>query len=75
MNDRSPLLTLISCTSADGRCGWKSQPAGDEGKDVIQYRCENAAVSNWCPRPRKMAGGRSAAACFNLPDTEKESSG
>jgi hypothetical protein len=43
-DDRSPLLTLISCIVCRRTMRLeKSQPAGDEGKDVVQYRCEECS--------------------------------
>jgi hypothetical protein len=39
-DDRSPLLTLLSCFVCRRTMRLeKSQPARDENKDVIQYRC------------------------------------
>lgn len=39
-DDRSPLVTLLSCIDCN-RTMWLEQGyPGDDGKDVLQYRCE-----------------------------------
>jgi hypothetical protein len=39
-DDRSPLVTLISCVVCNQTMRLERSYPGDEGKDVIQYRCE-----------------------------------
>jgi hypothetical protein len=39
-DDRSPLLTLISCIVCKKTMRLERSYPGEEGKDVIQYRCE-----------------------------------
>jgi hypothetical protein len=39
-DDRSPLLTLISCISCIRTMRLETSFPGTEGKDIIQYRCE-----------------------------------
>ena len=39
-DDRSPLLTLISCIDCLTTMRLETSYPGDEGKDIIQYRCE-----------------------------------
>ncbi|MCA6120361.1 hypothetical protein J6500_00360 [Bradyrhizobium sp. WSM 1704] len=38
-DDRSPLLTLISCISCNRTMRLETSYPGTEGKDIIQYRC------------------------------------
>ncbi|WP_249159489.1 hypothetical protein [Bradyrhizobium tropiciagri] len=38
-DDRSPLLTLISCISCHRTMRLETSYPGSEGKDIIQYRC------------------------------------
>ncbi|UGY14303.1 hypothetical protein [Bradyrhizobium septentrionale] len=43
-DDRSPLLTLISCISCIRTMRLESShPAGTEGRDILQYRCEQCS--------------------------------
>lgn len=39
-DDRSPLLTLITCVECKTAMRLEKSFPGEEGKDVIQYRCE-----------------------------------
>jgi hypothetical protein len=39
-DDRSPLLTLISCVSCVRTMRLETSYPGSEGRDVLQYRCE-----------------------------------
>jgi hypothetical protein len=39
-DDRSPLLTLISCVSCIRTMRLESSHPGGEGRDILQYRCE-----------------------------------
>jgi hypothetical protein len=39
-DDHSPLLTLISCIACKKTMRLEKMAPADDGKDVIQYRCE-----------------------------------
>lgn len=39
-DDRSPLVTLISCIACSQTMRLEKSYPADDGKDVIQYRCE-----------------------------------
>lgn len=39
-DDRSPLVTLISCIVCNRAMRLEKSDPGDDGKDLIQYRCE-----------------------------------
>ncbi|VIO74631.1 hypothetical protein CI1B_54050 [Bradyrhizobium ivorense] len=39
-DDRSPLLTLISCVSCARTMRLETSYPGSEGRDILQYRCE-----------------------------------
>jgi hypothetical protein len=39
-DDRNPLLTLISCIICRKTMRLERSSPGDDGKDIIQYRCE-----------------------------------
>jgi hypothetical protein len=39
-DDRSPLLTLISCIVCRLTMRLEKSHPGEDGKDIIQYRCE-----------------------------------
>jgi hypothetical protein len=39
-DDRSPLLTLISCIHCVTTMRLETCYPGEEGRDIIQYRCE-----------------------------------
>ncbi|MGY3607650.1 MULTISPECIES: hypothetical protein [unclassified Bradyrhizobium] len=40
-DDRSPLLTLISCIICRKTMRLERSTPGKDGKDIIQYRCED----------------------------------
>jgi hypothetical protein len=42
-DDRNPLLTLISCIVCKKTMRLERSTPGDDGKDVIQYRCEQCS--------------------------------
>jgi len=42
-DDRSPLLTLISCIDCNRTMRLEKSSPGDDGNDVIQYRCEQCS--------------------------------
>ncbi|MBR0693355.1 hypothetical protein [Bradyrhizobium lablabi] len=42
-DDRSPLLTLMSCISCNRTMRLETSYPGSEGKDILQYRCEQCA--------------------------------
>ena len=39
-DDRSPLLTLISCIDCQQTMRLEKGYPGEDGKDIIQYRCQ-----------------------------------
>ena len=39
-DDRSPLLTLISCIDCQQTMRLETSHPGEDGKDIIQYRCQ-----------------------------------
>jgi RNase P subunit RPR2 len=57
-DDHSPLLTLISCITCKKTMRLEKIDPLDDGKDVIQYRCEqcgrieriNLVRGSWPPR-------------------------
>ncbi|MGY3527483.1 MULTISPECIES: hypothetical protein [Bradyrhizobium] len=42
-DDRSPLLTLISCISCIRTMRLESSSPGSKGRDILQYRCEQCS--------------------------------
>lgn len=42
-DDRSPLLTLISCVSCVTTMRLETSYPGGEGRDILQYRCEQCS--------------------------------
>jgi hypothetical protein len=80
-DDRSPLLTLISCITCKKTMRLEKLSPADDGKDVIQYRCERCGRiervhlvrGTWPLERRSKAGGLISVRRGPLPDSQPSS--
>ncbi|MBR0934713.1 hypothetical protein JQ586_15170 [Bradyrhizobium jicamae] len=58
-DDRSPLLTLISCISCDKTMRLESCSPDSQGRDILQYRCGQCSrIERVCLIRRTWPGSR-----------------